>query len=168
MRQVVFDVAQNYHDLHFQVFGNCTCLISKEIHLAKAFCYTWVEQSTESGKWLVLASPPGALRYDCFSVYNDKDRAVELANVLLPTIRAFDISEWDKKYNSSKYLELIRSLPLDDDSIVGITTSDGTTMFDRATQDILQVSLDKALRGEITQEDLESAVSEFAADKDAP
>lgn len=166
MRQVVFDVAQNYPDIHFQVFGDCTCWISQEIHLAKALCYTWVEQSTQSGKWLVLASPPGALRYDCLSVYKDKDKAVELALEMLPTIRAFDLSEWDKKYNSSKYLELIRSLPFDDDSIVGTITSDGTTMFDRATQDYLQVSLDKASRGEITKEDLQSAVSEFAAGRE--
>ena len=159
LKQVVIDLAIIKPNLHFQLFEDYSCIITKNIPLTKFFDYVWVEQSKISLKWLVIASPPGALRYDCLTVWKLESDAHQVASDISDIIRNFPVTEWNKKYESEYYRNFIRSLPEDDDSIVGLITDDGVTRFDVSTQNELQGSFNKLLHEEISREEFSLLLS---------
>ncbi len=67
-----------------------------------------------------MACPPGAEDSRSLSVYFDKPRAETLQQQLELIIRNFPLKDWQQQLLSPKYLELLNSLPPDDDEVVGI------------------------------------------------
>lgn len=161
LKQVVRDLALMEPNLHFQIFEDCSCVITERIPLKKLFDYVWVEQSTISLKWLVMASPPGALRYDCLTVWKQESDARQLASDILYIINNFPLVEWNKKYESEYYRNFLRSLPFDEDSITGLINDDGVMNFDINTQNELEADFHKLLRSEISKEEYSLLLSEI-------
>ncbi|MEA5574434.1 hypothetical protein [Calothrix sp. UHCC 0171] len=92
LRQVAFDLAVRNPNLHFQVFDDrCCCIVTQHIPLKEAFSYTWVKQSEVSGKWLVMAVPPGATRIDSLTVWIKEEDARKVALRILNKIRNFPL-----------------------------------------------------------------------------
>jgi len=152
LQQVIRDLAITYPSLHFQIFDGNSCLIGPHIPLTKMSSYVWVEQSERSSKWLVMASPPGAMSYQSLTVWRKKSDADKVASDILETIRIFPLEEWEKKHESKYYREFIRSLPDDDDSITNIITPDGIINFDINSQKELEPDFKKLLQSKISRE----------------
>lgn len=157
LKQVANDLAISRLDLNFKVFSDnqdrYCCVVTETLPGEKGFSYAWVEQSKISNKWLVMAQPPGATRVDSLTVWNTEIDARKVALEILNTIRTFPLDEWDKKHNSEYYRRFLRSLPMDDDSVVGIMTPESIVNFDIEAQKELKVYYEQVLNSEITKEE---------------
>lgn len=160
LKQVVNEIALDRSDLYFKVFSDehC-CIVTEHIPIEQGFSYVWLEQSKISGKWLVIAQPPGATRYETLTVWNKQEDANKVALEILSFIKKFPLDEWDKKYESKYYHSFIKSIPPDDDSIIGIKTPDGIVSFDINTQEELEVCYKQLVNFEITKEEFLQKVS---------
>ena len=162
LRQVVNDFAPTRKDLYFQVFSEENlCVITKQIPLDKTFSYAWVEQSEISGKWLVMASPPGAIRYDCLTVWKSEEDARQVASDILERITNFPLDDWDKKNESKYYRNFLEELPFDEDSITGLITESRVVNFDVNTQEKIRPLFDKLVKGEITKEKFQFYLNKY-------
>ncbi len=127
----VNQVAQEFPELHFQVFSfeetPSVGIAEKADEKYRNYC--WIEQSNLTDKWLVMGCPPGTEDYRSLCVWKDKERAETIKQQLEPILRKFPLKDWKGHLSSSKYVELLESLPDDDDEVVGI--------FDRSNGDLL-------------------------------
>ncbi len=127
----VNQVAQEFPELHFQVFSfeetPSVGIAQKGDEKYRNYC--WIEQSNLTDKWLVIGCPPGTEDYRSLSVWKDKQKAYSIKQQLEPILRNFPLKDWKGHVSSSKYVELLESLPSDDDEVVGI--------FDRSNGDLL-------------------------------
>jgi hypothetical protein len=149
LSQVVNEIAQKYPDCYLRV----VMLDRKVPSVAivppnESFSYTWTELSESTGKWRVMAAPPGAWEYRCLTVWKDEERAREICESISSSIASMPLSDWEKK--QGKFLELFKSLPLDDDSIVGLIDleSGKTLAFDKQVQEQLLPVFNQALTGD--------------------
>lgn len=124
LRQVVNDLAINRPELNFKVFRDRYCCVITETEAGKeGFSYTWVEESKQSNRWLVMAQPPGATRFDSLSVRSREEDARKIALEALNTIRNFPLNEWDNRYKSEYYWDFVQSLAADDENILEMIAS---------------------------------------------
>ena len=127
----VNQVAQEFPELHFQVFSfeetPSVGIAQKGDEKYRNYC--WIEQSNLTDKWLAPGCPPGTEDYRSLSVWKDKQKAYSIKQQLEPILRNFPLKDWKGPVSSSKYVELLESLPSDDDEVVGI--------FDRSNGDLL-------------------------------
>ncbi|MDY7008555.1 MAG: hypothetical protein SWX82_32695 [Cyanobacteriota bacterium] len=77
--------------------------------------YLWIEQSNLSGKFLIIAKPPGAKLARCLSVWDSYEKALEIADKIYPMVLNFSPIGWDN--NIKKILDAI---PEDDDTAITI------------------------------------------------
>ena len=133
LRKVVHSLAQQYPQLFFRVVlfeGSSVARIAKKRICKEGYSYTWVEKSSYSGKWLVMAIPPGAREHRSLVVFNDKTKAEEVANSIEPLIVRMPLSDWHKR--GKAYQALLSSLPEDEDGIIGTMSADtGRSFFCR-------------------------------------
>ncbi len=80
--------------------------------------YCWVRRSSLTGKWQVIAKPPGA-EPRCLTVWLSKARAEIEAQAIVEKVRDFSPSEWKKGQMSPTFRKFIDELPDDDDEILG-------------------------------------------------
>ena len=165
LKRVANDLAISNPDLNFIVFigedDRYCCAITETNPGEKGFSYTWVEQSTRSGKWLVMAQPPGATRFDSLTVWNNEVDARRISLEILDTIKTFPLDEWNKKHDSEYYRRFLRSLPADEDGVVGVITPESIVNFDIEAQNELKVYRDQVLNSEITKEEFYQKISEI-------
>ncbi|RUS94928.1 hypothetical protein DSM106972_091790 [Dulcicalothrix desertica PCC 7102] len=162
LRKVVRDLAIKNPHLNFQVFdGDFACLVSEHIPLKEEFSYTWVEKSPRTGKYLVMARPPAASRKDSLCVWKNEVDARNVAQQILNKIREFPIQAWDAKHSSDFYKKFLRTLPDDDDEILGLVNpNDGSvTKFNSNAQKTVNNSFNKVLQGEISREEFYTHVN---------
>ncbi|MBW4512805.1 MAG: hypothetical protein KME64_40890 [Scytonematopsis contorta HA4267-MV1] len=153
LKQVAHDLAVSKPDYHFSVFSDdVRCVITEHKPLEYGFSYTWLEQSKISGKWMVMAKPPGSTRYDCLTVRKEEE-ARKVALDIIESIRNFPVEEWDKKYQSKYYRSLLRSLPMDDDSITSLITPDTLVNFDADAKKELKTYYNQVMNSEINREE---------------
>lgn len=123
LSHVVNYLAKKHTDIHFQVF------FDKEYHAPmvvicphednkKEMSYTWVEQSNLTGKFLVMASPPGAYGYGCITVWKDQDKAIEISSRIFNSILNMPLKDWELRQGEFK--KLLDSLPDDDDEAITV------------------------------------------------
>ncbi|BDA71532.1 hypothetical protein CAL7716_056980 [Calothrix sp. PCC 7716] len=162
LRKVVRDLAITNPHLNFQVFdGDFACIVSEHIPVEEGFSYTWVEKSRMTGKYLVMACPPAGLRKYSLSVWNSGVDARNVAQQILSQIREFPIQAWDAKQNSDFFKKFLRTLPDDDDEIIGLVNSnDGNvTKFNTNAQKTVNNSFNKVLQGKISREEFYTNVN---------
>ena len=149
LSQVVNEIAQKYPDycLRVVMLDRGTPGVAIAPHI-KSFSYAWTELSESTGKWRVMAAPPGAWEYRCLTVWKDEERAREICESISGSIASMPLSDWEKK--QGKFLELFKLLPLDDDSIVGLIDleSGKTLAFDKQVQEQLLPVFNQALTGD--------------------
>ncbi len=166
LKQVANNLAISKPDFNFKVFSDnqdrYCCVVTKTNLGKEGFSYTWVEQSKISNKWLVMAQPPGATRFDSLTVWNTEADARKVALEILDRIKTFPLNEWDKKHDSEYYRRFLRSLPADEDSIVGMITPESIVNFDIEAQKELKVYYEQVLNSEITKEEFYQKVDEIA------
>ena len=78
----------------------------------------WVARSSLTGKWLVMAKPPGS-EPRCLTVWRSKEKAEIEAQAIVERVKNFSPHEWNKGQISPIFKKFIDSLPDDDDEIVG-------------------------------------------------
>jgi hypothetical protein len=95
-----------------------------------------------------MAAPPGAWKHRCLTVWKDEQRAREICELISNSIASMPLSDWEKK--QGEFLKLFESLPLDDDSIVGLIDleSGKTLAFDKQVQEQLLPVFNQALTGD--------------------
>ena len=76
-----------------------------------------------------MVCPPGTEDYRSLSVSDDKQKAESIKQQLEPILRNFSLKDWKDQLSSSKYVELLESLPSDDDEVVEI--------LDRSNENLL-------------------------------
>ncbi|MDJ0536930.1 MAG: hypothetical protein QNJ70_31335 [Xenococcaceae cyanobacterium MO_207.B15] len=118
----VNQVANEYPELYFKIFLNegQPAVIIAEKGEEEYDSYCWVSQSSLTNKWLVMARPPGAEEPRSLSVWKDFEKAKVISQELEPKIRSFPLKDWQQQLLSPLYVELLKSLPDDDDEVVGI------------------------------------------------
>jgi len=149
LSQVVNDIAQKYPDCYLRVV-----MLDREtpsVAIAprsKSLSYTWIELSELTGKWQVMAAPPGAWECRCLTVWKDEQRAREICESISSPIASMSLFDWEKK--RGEFLKLVKSLPPDDDSIVGLINleSGKTLAFDKQVQEQLLPVFNQALTGD--------------------
>ncbi len=118
----VNQLASEFPELHFQVFsfeGTPSVGIAEKAD-EEYRNYCWIEQSEITNKWLVMACPPGIEFARSLSVWKDKQKAETVKQQLEPIIRSFPLKDWEQEMSSPLYMELLNSLPPDDDEAVAI------------------------------------------------
>ncbi|MEA5595746.1 hypothetical protein [Rivularia sp. UHCC 0363] len=172
LKRVANDLAISTPNLNFTVLSDnedrYCCVVTETNPGEKGFSYTWVEQSKISNKWLVMAQPPGATRFDSLTVWNSEADARRIALEIFNTIKNFPLNEWNKKHDSKYYRSFLRSLPPDDDSVVGIMTPQSIANFDIEAQNELKVYYDQVLNSEITKEEFYQKLTEIAQTQKNP
>jgi len=119
LRQIINDIAKEHPDYHFRLihdedcYGVCIVPRSKE----KYFSCTWVEQSEITNKWRVMASTPGSMEYRCICVWKEEGQARKIAEQIFDSILRMPLLHWEQR--DGKFLELLKSLPPDDDEVIG-------------------------------------------------
>lgn len=149
LSQVVNDIAQKYPNCYLRVV-----MIDHEtpsVAIAprsKSLSYTWIELSELTSKWKVMAAPPGAWEHRCLTVWKDEQRAREICESISSPIASMSLFDWEKK--RGEFLKLVKSLPPDDDSIVGLINleSGKTLAFDNQEQEQLLPVFNQALIGD--------------------
>ena len=137
----VNQVAQEFPELHFQVFSfeETPSVGIAEKGDEKYRNYCWIEQSNLTNKWLVMGCPPGTEDYRSLSVWNEKQKAETVKQQIEPIIRSFPLKDWEQELASTLYMELLNSLPPDDDEAVAI--------FEPSNGDSISISISS--RGDI-------------------
>ena len=107
-------ISKEYENLRLEINVDKDHLYLQSREFETGEYYLWIEQSSFSGKFLIIAKPPGAKFARCLSVWDSYEKAVEIADKIYPMILNFSPVGWDK--NIQKILDAI---PEDDD--VGIT-----------------------------------------------
>jgi hypothetical protein len=165
LRQVVANMyadmyKEGKNDIHLQVFvadnddSASGCIITKHKLFTQGKSCVWLKKSKISDNWLVMASPPGAINFYCLSVWKDRTVAEAQATELLNEIKTFPFEEWDKKYKSVVFLNLLQNLPPDDNSYVGFLNQDKGKkgLFDLTTKDTFNNLIKKAQLATAEQE----------------
>jgi hypothetical protein len=121
LSRVVNRLARKRRKLHFQVCPwekeeVVLLLILPHKSNKKGESYTWVEQSKLTGKWLVMASPPGAYDIKCITVWNEQNKALEISSEIFESILNMPLQDWQLK--KGKFKGMLASLPDDDDAPV--------------------------------------------------
>lgn len=165
LSEVVNALAPQYPELHFQVCenGNPLVLICSRSKNQKTMSYTWVERSEISNKWRVMATAPGAWDSRCICVWNNEERAIEIAEQIFPFIINMPLKDWITTRNS--YQTMMDFIPDDDDSIIGIYErgTQKTVMFNPEIQEHLQSELNQSiLSGD--DKDLMKKIKYFASE----
>jgi hypothetical protein len=95
-----------------------------------------------------MAAPPGAWECRCLTVWKDEQRAREICESISSPIASMSLFDWEKK--RGEFLKLVKSLPPDDDSIVGLINleSGKTLAFDKQVQEQLLPVFNQALTGD--------------------
>ncbi len=118
----VNQLASEFPELHFQVFSfegiPSVGIGEKADEEYRNYC--WIEQSDLTNKWLVMACPPGIEFARSLSVWKDKQKAETVKQQIEPIIRSFPLKDWEQELASTLYMELLNSLPPDDDEAVAI------------------------------------------------
>jgi hypothetical protein len=122
MAEVTHKIAQEFPDLFFQVMylteESPGVVIVKSKPNERLSSYVWVEQSNSTNKWLVMACVPGAWEYRCLAAWNNKQDAVDVGDKIRDSIRSMSLDDWNKR--KGEYLQMLHSLPDDDDTILAV------------------------------------------------
>lgn len=151
LSQVINEIAQRYPEYYLQamMIEQTPCaIVTPLVKNDKFSSYTWTELSSRTGKWLVMASPPGAWDCRCLTVWKEEDKANEICESIFDRISRMPLFDWQK--GRGEYMRLLRSLPMDDDSIIGlIDTKTGKTInFDSQIQERLLPIWNQSLIGD--------------------
>ncbi|MEA5594769.1 hypothetical protein [Rivularia sp. UHCC 0363] len=109
-----------------------------------------------------MAQPPGATRFDSLTVWNTEADARRVALEIFDPIKTFPLDEWNKKHDSKYYRSFLRSLPMDEDGVVGMMSPQSIVNFDIEAQNKLKADHDQVLNSEITREEFFQKLTEIA------
>jgi len=82
--------------------------------------YVYIRKSTLSNKWQIIGQPPGAFEKRCLAVYEDRDKAIEVKNLIVDEVRQFKPDYWDSFTLDETFLDFLNRIPEDDDQVAPI------------------------------------------------
>jgi hypothetical protein len=152
LSQAVHALAQKHPSCHLQVMSldedTPGTMIVPHKRGVEGFSSAWVSLSPQSGKWRVMAAPPGAWECRCLTVWEEEAKAWEICESIIERVIRMPLADW--RECKGEYLKLLRSLPPDDDSIIGVVDLEARELvpFDRRIQQGLLPLLNRAIAGD--------------------
>ncbi|MCP2727322.1 hypothetical protein [Limnofasciculus baicalensis] len=163
LSSAVHQAAQQFSDLHFEVeyLEGPLVKISEHKSNRKGFSYTWVETSNTTGKWLLMAAPPGAWDYRCLSVWRDRDKAIEVSDSIYQEVKTMPLGDWYKRIGT--YQLLIESIPDDDDTVVSVMYPGTGEVIpvEEDAQERIELLLKQVVNDPGDKDDILSQIKEF-------
>jgi hypothetical protein len=92
--------------------------------------------------------PSRGLECRCLTVWEEEAKAWEICEAIIERVTRIPLTDW--KECKGEYLKLLRSLPPDDDSIIGVVDLEARELvpFDRRIQQGLLPLLNRAIAGD--------------------